>query len=120
VETGTANRGIYQNAVLFNPLSDPPPTPFSPPKGWNSRLLAQHGAGCPGGWYIQGSSVSPSAAFTISNGEVWLPAPGRVDQFGQMGITIESDKDAKQPVRRKGDGRFAFSPLRLFVDARDS
>ncbi len=48
-------------------------------------------------WYIQGNSVSPSTAFTVSNGEVWLPAPGRVDQFGQVGITIESDKDAKQP-----------------------
>jgi len=56
VETGTMDRGIYQNAVLFNPTSDPAPTPFTPPKGWNHRLLAQHGAGCPGGWYIQGAS----------------------------------------------------------------
>ena len=48
-------------------------------------------------WYIQGGSISPSTAFTASEGSVWLPAPGRVDQFGQMGITIESDKDAKQP-----------------------
>jgi Tannase-like family of unknown function (DUF6351) len=56
VETGTMNRGIYQNAVLFDPTSDPPPTPFTPPKGWNQRLLAQHGSGCPGGWYVQGSA----------------------------------------------------------------
>src|SRR5204863_1902412 len=50
VETGTMDRGIYQNAVLFDPTSDPTPTPFTPPKGWNKRLLAQHGSGCPGGW----------------------------------------------------------------------
>jgi hypothetical protein len=56
VETGTMDRGIYQNAVLFDPTSDPAPTPFTPPKGWNKRLLAQHGAGCPGGWYIQGAA----------------------------------------------------------------
>jgi Tannase-like family of unknown function (DUF6351) len=54
LETGTMDRGIYQNAVLHDPTSDPAPTPFSPPKGWNKRLLAQHGSGCPGGWYIQG------------------------------------------------------------------
>jgi uncharacterized tannase-like protein DUF6351 len=54
VETGTMNRGIYQNAILHDPTSDPPPTPFSPPKGWNRRLIAQHGSGCPSGWYIQG------------------------------------------------------------------
>src|SRR6202171_3179753 len=56
VETGTVNRGIYQNAVLFNPISDSPPSPFSPPQGWNKRLVAIHGAGCPGGWYTQGTA----------------------------------------------------------------
>ena len=55
VETGTMNRGIYQNAILFNPLTDAAPTPFSPPKGWNHRLIGVHGAGCPGGWYTQGT-----------------------------------------------------------------
>ena len=55
VESGTMNRGIYQNAVLFNPASDAAPTPFSPPKGWNHRLIGVHGAGCPGGWYTQGT-----------------------------------------------------------------
>src|SRR4029453_16949426 len=56
VETGTMNRGIYQNAILPDPTSEPAPTPFTPPKGWNKRLIAQHGAGCPGGWYIQGAA----------------------------------------------------------------
>lgn len=57
VETGTMNRGIYQNAVLHDPTIDPPPTPFSPPKAWNRRLIAQHGSGCPSGWYIQGGRL---------------------------------------------------------------
>jgi Tannase-like family of unknown function (DUF6351) len=56
VETGTMNRGIYQNAILFDPTSDPAPSPFSAPKGWNHRLIAIHGAGCPGGWYTQGTA----------------------------------------------------------------
>ena len=61
VETGTMDRGIYQSAILFDPTSDATPTPFSPPKGWNHRLIGVHGSGCPGGWYIQGGAegVSP-------------------------------------------------------------
>jgi hypothetical protein len=57
VETGTMNRGIYQNAVLHDPTSDPQPSPSTPPKGWNRRLIAQHGSGCPSGWYIQGGRL---------------------------------------------------------------
>jgi hypothetical protein len=57
VETGTMNRGIYQNAILHDPTSDPAPTPFSPPKGWNRRLVALHGSGCPSGWYLQGGAM---------------------------------------------------------------
>lgn len=56
VETGTMNRGIYQNAILHDPTVDPPPTPLTPPAGWNRRLIAMHGVGCPGGWYLQGAA----------------------------------------------------------------
>ncbi len=57
VETSTIDRGIYQSAVLHDPLFDPAPTPFSPPRGWNRRLIAIEGFGCPGGWYIQGATI---------------------------------------------------------------
>ena len=57
VETGTMNRGIYQNTILFDPASDEPPTPMTPPAGWNRRLIAVHGVGCPGGWYVQGPAM---------------------------------------------------------------
>ena len=57
VETGTINRGISQIAILHDPTLDPVPTPFSPPKGWNQRLIAVEGFGCTGGWYRQGATV---------------------------------------------------------------
>jgi len=56
VTTSTVDRGIYQNAVLFDPTSESAPTPLSPPKAWNRRLIAIEGFGCPGGWYIQGGA----------------------------------------------------------------
>jgi hypothetical protein len=69
VETGTMNRGIYQNAILHDPTSDPPPSPFSPPKGWNRRLIALHGAGCPTGWYIQGGAEGANILDEVRLGE---------------------------------------------------
>ncbi|HJS39409.1 MAG TPA: DUF6351 family protein [Burkholderiales bacterium] len=61
VETSTINRGIYQSAVLHDPTVDPEPSPFAPPAGWNRRLIAVQGFGCPGGWYIQGASIGSLA-----------------------------------------------------------
>lgn len=56
VETGTVDRGIYQSAVLHDPTTEPAPSPLAPPQGWNRRLVAVEGYGCPGGWYIQGAA----------------------------------------------------------------
>ena len=56
VETGTVDRGIYQSAVLHDPTTEAAPTPLAPPKGWNRRLVAIEGFGCPAGWYIQGAA----------------------------------------------------------------
>jgi len=55
-ETSTINRGIYQSAILHDPTKDPAPNWYSPPKGWNRRLIGIEGAGCPGGWYFQGTA----------------------------------------------------------------
>ena len=60
VETGTMNRGIYQNAILHDPTVEAAPSPFAPPRAWNRRLLAVHGSGCPSGWYIQGAALGVS------------------------------------------------------------
>jgi hypothetical protein len=55
VETATVDRGIYQSTILHDPTIDPEPSWRTPPPGWNKRLIAVEGAGCPGGWYHQGT-----------------------------------------------------------------
>jgi uncharacterized tannase-like protein DUF6351 len=69
VETGTMNRGIYQNTILHDPTTEPQPGPFSPPKGWNKGLISIHGAGCPGGWYRQGAAQGVNPLNTTRLGE---------------------------------------------------
>jgi hypothetical protein len=66
VETGSMNRGIYQNAVLHDPTKDAAPSPISPPKGWNRKLIAVHGTGCASGWYLQGAALGVST-YTATN-----------------------------------------------------
>ncbi len=58
IETGTINRAIYQTAILHNPASEPEPSPFTSPQGWNRKFLYTFGGGCTGGWYRQGSSLA--------------------------------------------------------------
>jgi Tannase-like family of unknown function (DUF6351) len=58
VETATIDRGIYQSTILHDPTSEPEPSWRAPPRAWNNRLIAVEGAGCPGGWYQQGTGGS--------------------------------------------------------------
>jgi hypothetical protein len=69
VETGTMNRGIYQNTILHDPTREPAPSPLAPPKGWNKRLIAMHGGGCPGGWHIQGAAMGANILDVTRLGE---------------------------------------------------
>ena len=58
IETGTANRAIYQIAMIHDPSRETEPTFFSTrPAGWNGRLVYTFGGGCTGGWYRQGNST---------------------------------------------------------------
>ncbi|MEO3841186.1 DUF6351 family protein [Streptomyces sp. B22F1] len=57
METGTANRGIYQSTILHDPLAEPDPDPRSRPAGWNGRAVYTLGGGCIGGWYRQGNTT---------------------------------------------------------------
>ncbi len=68
VETGTMNRGIYQNMLLFDPSKDAAASPFAPPPAWNRRLIALHGVGCPSGWWRQGGvmGVNPLAGASLT------------------------------------------------------
>jgi len=56
-ESGVINRAIYDFAVLHDP-AQPGPEPWTPPAGWNGRLVYQFGGGCTAG-YRQG--LSPKA-----------------------------------------------------------
>ena len=55
IETGTINRAIYQIAVLHDPVTDGVPDPWTPPSGWNGRLIYTFGGGCVNGWFRQGA-----------------------------------------------------------------
>ena len=74
VETSTIDRGIYQSAILHDPASDPAPGVFSPPRGWNRRLIAIEGYGCPGGWYIQGAAIGSITIAGSMDAELFSPA----------------------------------------------
>lgn len=56
VETGTANRAIYEIAILHDP-SGPAPDPWTRSPGWNGKLVYTHGGGCRSGWHVQGNST---------------------------------------------------------------
>ncbi|QHI98015.1 hypothetical protein GT347_08405 [Xylophilus rhododendri] len=59
IETGVINRGIYQTAVLGDPVGNPNPSALKPPSGFNGRLVYPFGQSCGGGWYVQGTSMGP-------------------------------------------------------------
>ena len=56
IETGTANRAIYQIALLHAPgAGHPDVAPWAASPGWNGRLIYTFGGGCVNGWYRQGA-----------------------------------------------------------------
>jgi uncharacterized tannase-like protein DUF6351 len=82
METGTANRGVYQTAVLHDPLAEPEPTPFDRPAGWNGRVIYTLGGGCAGGWYRQGNTTGGvTDAFMLGQG--FGVASSSLNVFGQ-------------------------------------
>ena len=80
LESGTIDRSIYQTAVLHNP-NDGVPSPFSPPRAWNGRLIYPLGGGCIAGWYTQGPNlVTPLNATWLGKGHA--VASGSLNTFG--------------------------------------
>ena len=57
IETGTANRAIYQTSVLHDPRGAQAPSFANRPSAWNERLVYTFGGGCTGGWYRQGATT---------------------------------------------------------------
>lgn len=72
LDTLTINRGIAQVAVLHDPSKDSAVSPLSPPANWNRRLVYSYGAGCPGGWYTQGTAQGYPFGVAGGQQEVWL------------------------------------------------
>jgi hypothetical protein len=70
VETGTINRAVYQLLTLHDPKTDPAPSPWTPPAGWNGRLIYSYGGGCRSS-YHQGQYVDNF----FPTGPVVLAAP---------------------------------------------
>ena len=56
VETGTADRAIYQTAALHDPNTDKPVDIWTRPAGWNGRLVYTYGGGY-GAAFNQGLST---------------------------------------------------------------
>jgi hypothetical protein len=52
IERGTADRGIHEIAVLYDPTK--PWTPYAPQSGWNGKLFIPFGSGCEYG-HLQGN-----------------------------------------------------------------
>jgi hypothetical protein len=74
VETASIDRGIYQSAVLHDPTSDDEPSWQTPPRGWNRRLIVVEGAGCPGGWYHQGTTGASMILAGVAEFNLFSPA----------------------------------------------
>ena len=64
-EAGTIDRGVYNIAVLHNPIQEAAPTPPMPPRAWNRKLIWVHGFGCPGGWYYQGTETGTTDGYDV-------------------------------------------------------
>jgi hypothetical protein len=77
VETSTVDRGIYQSAILHDPTSDAEPNWYTPPKGWNKRLIAIEGFGCPAGWYVQGGAIG---SLSFGGMDFHLLSPARLGE----------------------------------------
>jgi len=80
LESGTIDRSIYQTAVLHNP-NDGEPSPFSPPRAWNGRLIYPLGGGCIAGWYTQGPDLVTALNATWL-GKGHAVASGSLNTFG--------------------------------------
>jgi Tannase-like family of unknown function (DUF6351) len=74
VETATIDRGVYQSTVLHDPTTDSEPSWRTPPRGWNKRLIAVEGAGCPGGWYNQGTAGASMKLAGVVEFSLFSPA----------------------------------------------
>lgn len=82
METGTANRGIYQHTTLHDPLTESEPSPAQRGQGWNGKVVYTLGGGCAGGWFRQGNTTGGvTDAWMLGQG--YALASSSLNVFGQ-------------------------------------
>lgn len=111
-ETSTIDRGIYQSAILHDPTSDPAPNWFSPPRGWNKRLIGIEGAGCPGGWYFQGTAGGSLALPGVIDASL-LSVPRLGEGYALFGNTLQN---ASQSCNSVLSGEAAMMGKEHFIE----
>ena len=77
IERGTANRGIHEIAVLFDPTK--PWTAWASQSGWNHKLFWPFGSGCEMG-HVQGGPGSVLNNTALSRG--FMVASSSMTQYG--------------------------------------
>src|SRR3954452_6622254 len=90
VETGTANRGIYQVGVLFDPKK-PWSAPWAPQNAWNHKLYYLFGASC-GTVHSQSSPTSVLNDLALSRG--FMTADSSMNVLGNNCSTETSGESA--------------------------
>jgi hypothetical protein len=114
VETAVIDRGIYQSTVLFDPTTEAQPSWRTPPRGWNRRLIAVQGAGCPGGWYFQGTAGG-SAARAVGGMDASLYSVKRLGEgYALYGNTLQN---ASQDCNAVLEGEAAMMGKEHFIKA---
>jgi Tannase-like family of unknown function (DUF6351) len=112
-ETSTIDRGIYQSSILHDPTTDPAPNWFTPPRGWNKRLIAIEGAGCPGGWYFQGTAGGSLALPGIIDASL-LSAARLGEGYALFGNTLQN---ASQSCNSVLSGEAAMMGKEHFIES---
>jgi len=84
-ETGSADRGIFRTAVLYDPAQ--PWEPWAPQAGWNGKLFYPFGASC-GTVYSQSSAQNVQNANALSQG--FMVATSSLNVLGNNCNTVLS------------------------------
>jgi hypothetical protein len=96
VETGTINRAIYQFSVLYDPATEPAPSPLTSYQGWNRKIVYIFGGNAASG-YIQGAHWLADTSSTLGH-----PAYSEDDKlsagFAVLGSTLNVFGNAENDV----------------------
>ena len=113
IEQGTLNRGIYDIAVLYSPgkpyAAGKLYAPWSPPTGWNRKLVYTFGGGCAPG-HTQGTPLNVLLDIALKRG--FMVAESTLDANGNacnMNVDAETLMMVKEHItERYGEIRYTI------------